>query len=222
MRYSNHTGRGVRLPIWAAGLLALIVVGCTPAVVASAPPTAEPTPVVTPDPHLREPVTADQVFRALSAARLGMIANNANSGGGNPDIVKLINADVGSWPLRITEYRSAAVLTRALDWTSGVAPGGDEAPYAFAGLNILIQFGPISARPPAAPDVSRQQAIASIIAVLDPLLWPLAQRSVVAVPTRTAIPTATPAPSAKPSVKPSAKPTTRPSAKATRAPSKAP
>ena len=218
MRHSNHTGRGARLPIWTAGLFALIALGCAPAAVVSAPPTAEPTPVVTPDPHLREPVTADQVFRALSAARLGMIANNANTGGGNSDIVKMINADLGSWPLRITEYRSTAVLTRALAWKPRVAPGGDEAPYAFAGLNILIQFGPISARPPAPPDVSRQQAVASIIAVLDPLLWPLAQRSIVAVPTRTAIPSATPAPSAKPSTKP----TTRPSAKATKAPSKAP
>ena len=218
MRHSNRTGRGARLPILAAGLLALMVVGCAPAAVASAPPTAEPTPVVTPDPHLKEPVTADQVFRALSAARLGMIANNANSGGGNPDIVKLINADVGSWPLRITEYRTSAVLTRALGWKPGVALGGDEAPYAFAGLNILIQFGPISTRPPAAPNVSRQEAVASIIAVLDPLLWPLAQRSVVAVPTRTAIPTVTPAPS----VKPSAKPSSKPSPKATKAPSKAP
>ncbi len=205
MRHSNHSPVARRLSPWAAGLLALAVVGCGSAAPASAPPTVAPTPVVTPDPHLREPVTADQIFRALSVAKLGIVANNANSGGGNKDIVKQINADIGSWPLRIIEYRSSAVLAKATGWKAGQAPGSDEAPYAFAGLNVLLQYGPISARAPSAPDATRQKAAAAIVAVLDPLLWPLAQRSVVPIASRTAEPAASVAPSAGPSAAPSGK-----------------
>src|SRR5205823_340740 len=162
------------------------VIGCGSAAAPSASPAVAPTPVVTPDPHLKDPVTADQIYTVLAEAKLGVVPNNANLGHGNPLVVKQINADLGNWPLRITQYRSAADLKTALAWKSGVAPGGEEAPYAFAGLNILIQFGPISARAPSAPDAGRQQAASAMIAVLDPLLWPLAQRSVVAVPSRTA------------------------------------
>jgi hypothetical protein len=206
MRHSNQSRIRSRLPLWAAGLFSLAIVGCGSAPVASAPPTPAPTPVVTPDPHLREPVTADQIFRALSIAKLGLVANNANSGGGNKDIVKQINADIGSWPLRIIEYRSSAVLAKATSWKPGEPPGGDEAPYAFAGLNVLLQYGPISARKPAAPDAGRQAAAASIVGVLDPLLWPLAQRSVVPIASRTAEPVASVAPSAGPSAKASKAP----------------
>jgi hypothetical protein len=209
---------GRRLPIWVAGLLALSLVGCGANAVTSAPPSADPTPAITPDPHLREPLTAEQIFRVLGSAKLGMTANNANAGGGNPNIVKQINADIGSWPLRIIEYTSSAAMTKSLGWKPGEAPGGDEAPYAFAALNILITYGPISAAAPQPADPARAKLAASIVAVLDPLLWPIAQRSVVSIPSRTPVPSATPAPSAKPSAKPPAKP----SAKPTKAPSKKP
>lgn len=214
MRHSNHSGVGRRLPIWVAGLLAMSVAGCGAAAVSSAPPTAAPTPVITPDPHLKEPVLADDIFRALGKAKLNVHANNANLGQGNPDVTKQINGDLDGWPLRITQYRSSAALAEALHWTPGEPPGGNEAPYAFAGLNILIQYGPISVRAPAAPDATKAATATAIVAVIDPLLWPLAQRSVVPIPSRTPVPAATPAPS----VKPTAKPTKAP----TRAPSKAP
>ena len=206
MRHSNQTGALRRLPILAVGLVAVILAACGSAPVASGPPSAPPTPLVTPDPHLKEPVTADQIYRAISLAKLGIVANNANIGGAGSDIVKQINADIGSWPLRIIEYRSTAALTRALDWKPGDRPGGDEAPYAFAGLNILLEFGPISARAPSAPEATRQTAAASIVALLDPLLWPLAQHSVVPIPSRTAEPVATPVPTRAPTVKPTPKP----------------
>jgi len=167
---------------------------------------------VTPDPHLTEPVAADDVYKAFGSGGVAITPINANLGQGDPNIVKQINANLGGWPLRITQYKSGAVMRRALDWTPGQAPGGDEAPFAFAGLNILVTFGPISARAPSPPDDSRRQAAASIVAILDPLLWPLAQRSVVAIPSRTPIPVATPVPTAKPT------PTKAPS----KAPSKAP
>jgi len=214
MRHSNHAGRGRGLPFRAASTVALVVTSLLLAACGSAPagsgvPSTAPTPLVTPDPHLKEPVTADQIYSALGAARLGIVANNANAGGGNPDIVKQINADIGSWPLRIIEYQSSAALAKALKWAPGDAPGGDESPYAFAGMNVLIQFGPISARAPSAPEALRQQAAAAIVAALDPLLWPLLQRSVVPIPSRTPVPVATPVPS--PSAAPAKTP--RPSKK---------
>lgn len=207
MRHSNQASRGSRLPSWAAGLFVLVVAACGQTAAPSAPPTPIPTPVITPDPHLKEPVTADQVFRILGSAKLGMKANNATLGGGNPDVVKVINADIGSWPLRITEYRSSAALRKDLGWKSGAAPIRNEAPYGIAGLNVLVEFGPIStAGTPKAPDTDRQQMAASIVAVLDPLLWPLLQHSVTVAPTRTVEPPPSLAPSAKSSKSPSKAP----------------
>jgi hypothetical protein len=197
MRDSNHSSRGRRLPSWSVGFFALIVVGCAQAAAPSASPTPIPTPAVTPDPHLTEPVTADQIFRMLGSAKLGMKANNATLGGGNPAIVKVINADIGNWPLKITEYRSSSALRKALGWTNGAAPVRNQAPFAVAGLNVLVEFGPIStAGAPKAPDAARQQLAASIVAVLDPLLWPLAQHSVVVAPARAAESASSAAPNA--------------------------
>jgi hypothetical protein len=217
MRHSSQAGRGRRLPIWAAGLFALVVAACGSAAPASAPPTPAPTPTATPDPHLKEPVTADEIFLAFGKAGVTISAINANLGQGNPDIVKQINANIGGWPLRIIQYQSSAVLTRALAWTPGQPPHGDQAPYNFAGLNILVEYGPISARAPSLPDAGRQKDAAAIVGVLDPLLWPITQRSVQVIPSRTPMPAATPAPTAKPSAKPSTKvpaktpkPTTKP------------
>ena len=206
MRHSNHAGRGRRLPTGAAATAALVITSlflgaCGSSPAASAAPTVVPTPVVTPDPHLTEPVTADQLFRAFGSAKLGIVANNANTGGANPDIVKLINADIGSWPLRIVEFTSSKALQKALGWKAEAPPGRNEPPYAWAALNVLVQYGPISARAPAAPEVVRQKAASAILAVLDPLLWPIVQRSVVPIPSRTAEPTATPVPPS-PSTKP--------------------
>ncbi len=207
MRHSNQASRGRRLPSWAAGLFVLLVAACGQTAAPSAPPTPVPTPVITPDPHLKEPVTADQVFRILGSAKLGMKANNATLGGGNPDIVKVINADIGNWPLRITEYRSSAALKKGLGWKAGAAPVRNEAPYGVAGLNVVVQFGPIStAGVPKAPDADRQLVAASIVAVLDPLLWPLVQHSVSVAPSRTVEPRPSVAPSAKPSKAPSKAP----------------
>jgi hypothetical protein len=190
----------------------LILVGCGQAAVVSAPPSAAPTPVITPDPHLKAPVTADQLYSLLAQAKLGIVPNNANLGHGNPAIVKQINADLHSWPLRITQFRSADALARTLAWKSGDAPRAGEAPYAFAGLNVLVQYGPINTKAPSQPEQARQDAAAAIVAILDPLLWPLSQHSVTPVATRTPAPVATPAPTTRPSAKPSksAKPTKAP------------
>ncbi len=213
MRLSNHFARGRRLPRWAASFvvlataLALVAVGCGGGT-ASAPPSAVPTPSPTPDPHLTGNVTADQMYGILVAAKLGLTANNANLGHGDPNIVKQINGAIGGWPLRITEYRSPSILQKALRWTPGSTPGSDEAPYAFAAMNVLIQYGPISAKAPATPDSARQTTATSIVTLLDPLMWPIDQHSVVAIPSRTPAPTPAPSASAEPSKtpKPSKKP----------------
>lgn len=214
MRHSNHADRGRRLPSWAAGLLVLTLVGCGSAPVASGTPAPLPTPVITPDPHLTEPVTADQVFRALGSAGLPIIANNANSGNGNRAIVKQINAEIGSWPLRITEYTSAAARAKATGWKPGQAPTRNQTPYGWAALNVTIEFGPVNtAGTPQAPPAARQELAAKIVAALDPLLWPLLQHSVVAVPARTAAPA---------SASPAAAASTKPTRSASAAPSKKP
>jgi len=220
MRHSNRFARGRRLPRWAAGLgalsiaLAVVAVGCggggpTP------PPSALPSPSPTPDPHLRGTVTADQMYGILVMAKLGLTANNANLGHGDPNIVKQINGAISGWPVRITEFRSPAVMAKALSWAAGATPGGDEAPYAWAAMNVLIQYGPISAKPPAKPDAARQDTATKIVELLDPLLWPIYQHSVVSIPSRTPEPTAAPSASAAPSAAPAKtpKPTPKPSKK---------
>src|SRR4051794_6517452 len=210
MRHSNQLARGRRLPAGVAGFVVAVVtslvVACSSPAGPSASPSPLPTPVITPDPHLHEPVTADQVFLAIGAAKLGMVANNANSETGNPSVVKLINAEISGWPLRITQYSSTSALQRSIHWKAGAAPGSDEPPYSIVGLNVLVQFGPISARAPSPPDGSRQALAAKIVAVLDPLLWPLNQHSVVAIPSRTPEPTAKPSPTPKPSKAPTKTP----------------
>jgi hypothetical protein len=214
MRHSNHAVRGRRLTILFVGLFGMGLAACGSSTPPSAEPSAAPTLAPTPDPHLKEPVTADDIFRDIGKGGLRISPTNANLGQGNPSIVKVINGDIDGWPIRITQYTSAAVLARSLDWTPGGSPGGDEAPYAFAGLNVLITFGPISAKAPSVPEPARTAAAATLVQILDPLLWPLTQRTVTPIPSRTAAPVATPTPSPaatpKATPKPSAKPKVTP------------
>jgi hypothetical protein len=207
MRHSNHATRGngrsaptvgVAAPVFAlvgVVLLAVIVVGCGPTAAASASPTPVPAPVVTPDPHLKEPVTADQIWAAIALGHMRLAANNATIGDGT--IVKRINADLDGWTLRITAYTNAAAMQKAKTWKAGQAPGVGEPAYAFAALNVIIEYGPTSrASAPPAPDPEHQATAAKVVALLDPLLWPIEQHSVMAIPARTVPPAS---PSAAPS-----------------------
>lgn len=216
MRHSNRSARTRTRSTLAAGALALgitlAVVACGSSAAPTPAPSVLPTPVITPDPHLREPVTADQIYVVLAAARLGMTCPNATLGDGNPAIVKQINCTVHGWPLRITQYQSGAALNRTLDWVNGQAPKGDEPPYNWSALNIAIEYGPTNPKGPPTPPADQRAVAAQIIGLLDPLLWPMTQHSVVAIPARTPEPTATPSPTPAPS-KASTKPgkTPRPS-----------
>jgi hypothetical protein len=179
--------------------MALLLAGCSSAPPSSAPATARPAPAITPDPHLTEPATADEVFTAIRVGDLPLTVNNATSGDPNSPIVKRINADIGNWPLVISEFRSSAALRETTGWDGAAPPEQGDPPYSFVGLNVLIQFGPVTG-PLQAPDVRRQDQARMLADLLDPLLWPMEQRSVVRLATRTVAPASgAPAGSAAPS-----------------------
>jgi hypothetical protein len=199
MRVSNQSTRAaIALTMGLSVLLAACGTAVAPS---SPPPTIAPTPVITPDPHLVEPATADQVFNAIRVGDLPLFVNNASTGGPNAAVVKRINADIGNWPLIITEFRTSAALHKAIKWDRKKPIGQGSPPYAFIGLNILIEFGPITGKL-AEPDASRQKQAVDLVALIDPLLWPLQERTVIPIPTRTAVPASAP-PAGKPTPKPS-------------------
>ena len=143
----------------------------------SAPPSAvaaatvAPTPVITPDPHLAEPATADQIFNAIRVGKLPLSVNNASAGAPGAPIIKQINAQIANWPLIITEYRSSQVLRDALKWDPTAGPKQGDPPYSWVGMNILIAFGPVTGKP-TTPDADRQAQAQALIALVDPLVWP--------------------------------------------------
>jgi hypothetical protein len=197
MRVSNHRTGGVLTLAFCVGLSA-VVGACSSTPSASvAAPTAVPTPVITPDPHLTEPATADQIFHAIRKGDLPLSVNNATTGGLSSPFVKQINAQVGNWPLIITEYRTSAQLHDNAGWDPGTGPTQGEAPYAWAGMNVLVAFGPITGLP-TQPDAMRVQQAKDLVALIDPLLWPMEQRSITPVATKGAPPqvSAQPSPAA--------------------------
>jgi hypothetical protein len=199
MRVSNHRVRaGVTLLT-----AALALAGCSTTPPSAAPATVRPTAAITPDPHLTEPVTADQIFTAIRVGDLPLSVNNATSGDPTSPIVKRINADIGNWPLVISEFRTGAALREALGWDPAVPPQQGDPPYSFVAMNVLVQFGPVTG-PLAAPDERRTNQAEILIGLLDPLLWPIEQRSVVPIPTKAA--EASPAPSGSGAVAPSGAP----------------
>lgn len=182
MRVSNHATR------LAAGVVVavMLVTACGSPPPPSASPTVRPTPVITPDPHLTEPATADQVFAVIRSGDLDLLVNNATSGGSD-GVVKRINGAIDNWPLVITQYQTSAILRDAGVWEPTKPPGQGNPPYAFVGLNILIEFGPNTGIVEA-PGPVRQEQASALVALLDPALWPLEQRSVIPVVTKTAPP----------------------------------
>jgi hypothetical protein len=174
MRFTSVRG-AASLAVFVAGV-ALTAVACGDAP-ASALPTSRPTPLVTPDPHLADPATADQVWRGLGAAGLRMTANNATAGGPDSALVKSINATYLGWPLNLSEFRSSAALAETLAWEAGEAPGQGEAPIAIAGVNILVTWGPMTGEQPATPDPRQVEALDALVSALDRLLSPLSVRT---------------------------------------------
>jgi len=202
----------------AAVTIGLVVGACggSPPSAPPASPTAVAPPAATPVAHLSEPVKADSVYRALLAAGLRIVPNNASTGGPGNEPVKRINATYAGWPLSISQFTSAATLMAATDWKAGARPGQGESSVAFMGLNILVEWGPTTGTEPKTPDDRQLAAAEALHQALDPLVSPMSARTIVAIP---GVPEATVAPIASPvPVKPSAKPT----AKATPKPTKKP
>ncbi|HET9522528.1 MAG TPA: hypothetical protein VFO73_15875 [Candidatus Limnocylindrales bacterium] len=185
MRSSNHSA--LRLVTMLATVLTGLAACAGPAPSSAPPATPRPTPVITPDPHLTEPATADEIFTAIRVGKLPLAVNNATAGDPNSPVVKRINADIGNWPLIITQFRSGELLRETMKWDPAKPPAQGNAPYTFVGLNIVIEFGPTTGKL-ASPDAARQEQAARLVALVDPLLWPLEQRSVAPLATKTAPP----------------------------------
>jgi len=146
---------------------------------------------------MTEPASVDEVLKKLAVAKLRITANTA-SVGTDGVTVKKINATYGDWPMILTQFTTSAALQVAARFDLGKPPRQGESPYMFAGLNILVEFGPHSAndKVPAAPSADKREAAIALVNALHPLIGPLRQRSTEAVPLPT--PAATPAPSASP------------------------
>jgi hypothetical protein len=160
---------------------ALLLSACGSPPPASVKPVAIATPIVTPDPHLSEPTTADDVYRGLGASGLRITANNATAGTGDSGLVKRINATYLGWPLNVSEYRSTSELTKDTSWAPGEPPGQGEAPVSIAAANILITWGPQTGEHPVKPDVRQVTGLNDLVAAMDRLLSPLRARTVVPV-----------------------------------------
>lgn len=168
---------------------ASVLGACGEAPPSSVPATARPTPIITPDPHLGDPATADDVFRGLARAGLRLTANNADKGGEGSALVKRINATYLGWPLAVSEYKTTAALAKLTDWSEDGKPDQGDPPVAIAGLNILVEWGPTTGEKPPRPSGPRVDGLRELAAQLDVLLSPLRARAVVTVP-GTAAPTA--------------------------------
>lgn len=138
--------------------------------------------MVTPNPHLSDPASAQDVFNGLGREGLKITTNTAAVGAEGAAVITRVNATYVGWPLDVTQYRTAADLTKAAKWKTGEAPGRGEAPVALAGGNILILWGPRTSRAkPPAPDERQRVALDALVAALDRLLSPIRTRTVVPV-----------------------------------------
>jgi len=175
MRRSNRGLRAV------TALVAVVLVGCGSG---TATPTGSGpvTPLVTPDPHLAAPAHVDDVYRLVGSRGIKLVANTASEGT-KGDPVKRIVATYDDWPLVLTEFSSASALRSVAKFDPSQRPQRGEAPYILAGLNILVEYGPRDTNDPQPQpaDEAHQQALMKLVAALDPLLGPLAQRSVVTI-----------------------------------------
>ena len=203
-------------------LAASIVIGVLAIGCGGGQPSASPTiaaavqtPAPTPIAHLAAPVQADVIYRAMVRAGLKIAPNNASTGGPGHEPVKRINATYAGWPLSISEYSSVQSLLDATKWKTGAAPESGEAPISYLGLNILIEWGPTTGAGQRKPDDKQLAAAEALHAALDPLVSPVAARTIVPIPgvSATPEPVATPVATAGPTPKPpkaTPKPTRKP------------
>ena len=162
-------------------LLVMLAAACGDAPASPSPPP-RPTPLVTPNPHLPDPASAQDVFNGLGREGLKITANTAVAGADGATVVTRVNATYLGWPLDVTEFRTSADLAKAAKWKPGESPGRGEPPVALAGSNILIAWGPrLTGVKPPVPDERQQAALGALVAAMERLLSPLRARSVVPV-----------------------------------------
>jgi len=186
-----------------------LLAACAAAPGRSVPPAATPRPTPTAAVRLVAPFRAGDVVLALRDAGLDVTGNTARAGlrGQEPRTTMYLTYD--SWPLRLLEYSSAAALRRASGFRAGGRIVAGDPPFAFAAGNLLIEYGPRrDGKKPARPDFVRQARALFLVLALDPLVGPLVQRSIVALPLPTPVPTPTPTPTpaATPGASPAASP----------------
>jgi len=173
-------------------------------------PTPQPIPVVTPsprpDPHLSDPTTGNLVYSALIAAGLRVVGNAAITSVGGAEPRRRINATFDSWPLIIEEYSTSKALAAATKITPTSTPRPGDPPFAFAGLNIRIEFGPTTEdKIPTNVTEPTATAASDLAAALETIIGPIRQVAVapvslptLAAPAASASPEAAPAGTAPP------------------------
>ena len=190
---TRGTGRSIVVMVIALCVLS----ACGGGSPSAAPVVAQATPVITPDPHLDDPTTADAVFIALAKAGLRMTANNADAGGPDSGLVKRINATYLGWPLLVSQYTTSAALSKSLEWFDGGMPSQGQAPVSIVGLNILVEWGPTTGAEPPTLDPTRMDGLRDMASTLDALLSPLRAHAVVTVPNASRAASTEPAASAE-------------------------
>jgi hypothetical protein len=197
MRTSN---RGPLVITAVAGLALAVLVAACGGGSTSPPPNGSNGPGATRDPHLKAPVSVDDLFRMLGAAGIHITPNTASKGA-NGEPVKSILGTYRDWPIVLSQYSTNAALRAEAKFDPKVPPIRGEAPYNVEGLNILVEFGPriTNDRSPAPPPADKQAAMVALVGVLDPLLGPLSQRSTVPLPLHGPDEAQTKNPSASPS-----------------------
>ena len=187
------TGRLVAALIVASSVLG----ACGGGTPSAAPSVARATPLITPDPHLDDPTTADAVFIALAKAGLKLTANNADAGGPDSALVKRINATYLGWPLLVSQYTTSSALSKDTAWPADAKPGQGDPPVSIVGLNILVEWGPTTGAEPPTLDPTRLDGLRDMASTLDVLLSPLRAHAVVTVPNASRAASTEPAASAE-------------------------
>jgi len=186
-------------------VLAIVVAACGGAV-ATPIPTARPTAAPTPNFHLGDDATTDEVFSGLGRAGLRMVPNSASTfdNDGTP-VVAQIYATYLDWPLHVYEFRTVADLESATaKWKDEEVPGTGDPAISLVGQNILVTWGPKTpGGVPKAPDSRKNEALRDLVAALETLVGPLRSHSNVPIELASAPAAST---AASPSAKPKATP----------------
>ena len=179
-------------------LAGLIVAGC------GGSPTASPGPTVatgpTAPPHLPDPTSAADVYRALRLAGLSVVGIGASAGQTPSDPLERISATLDNQPLAILGFASDLGRAKLYPFRDGAAPDAGQPVYTFAGTNIVIEFGPSTAgKKPPVPNATLSATAQRLATTLQALLGQLAERSVQRASTPPPAATPTPAPTPAPS-----------------------